>query len=140
MINNREDLTGDKSAYGISLDYPNDKWDIYAGYKRIGDAFDPSLGFVPRKGVNMYSFGCDFMPRPKINLIRQFFFENSFTLVTNLENQWESYHLFMAPFHFRLESGDRFEFNFIPTGENLFYPFEVSDGVVIPAGSYNWIK
>lgn len=140
LINNREDISGDKSAYGISLDYPNDKWDIYSGYKRIGDAFDPSLGFVPRKGVNMYRLGCDFMPRPKINFIRQFYFENSFSLVTNLQNQWESYRLFMAPFHFRLESGDRFEFNFIPTGENLFEPFEVSDGVEIPAGSYHWIK
>ena len=77
MTNSRDSLVGDKSTFGIALDYPNDLWDIYAGYKRIGDAFDPSLGFVPRKGVNMYRLVVDYMPRPEIKIIRQFFFESS---------------------------------------------------------------
>ncbi len=140
LINNRDSLSGDKSAFGVSLDYPNDLWDIFAGYKRIGNAFDPSLGFVPRKGVNMYRLGADFMPRPNISFIRQFFFESSFSMVTDLSNTWESYRLFTAPIHFKLESGDRFEFNIVPVGEQLKVPFEIADGVIIQEGAYHWIR
>jgi hypothetical protein len=46
--------------------------------------------------------------------------------------------VFTAPFNWRLESGDRYEFNVVPTGERLTEPFEIADGVVIPPGSYHW--
>ncbi len=137
----REDLHEDRSAFGITFDYPNDKWDIYASYKRIGREFDPSLGFVPRLGVKMYSLSVDYMPRPKkIKFIRQFFFESYYSLLTDINNQWQSYTVFTAPIHFRLESGDRFEFNIKPAGEFLTEPFEIAPGVVIPEGGYHWIR
>jgi hypothetical protein len=141
MYSNRNDLTGNRAAFGVSFDYPNDLWDIFAAYKNIGDKFDPSLGFVPRRGIKSYSLSVDYMPRPKkIDFIRQFFFESYYSLTTNLANHWESYVVFTAPIHFRLESGDRFEFNIKPTGEYLTEPFEISPGVVIPAGGYNWVR
>lgn len=140
LMNSRDSLVGDKSTFGIAIDYPNDLWDIYAGFKRIGDAFDPSLGFVARKGVNMYRLVVDYMPRPNINLIRQFFFESSFSLVTDLSNKWESYRFFTAPVHFRLESNERFEFNVAPAGEQLPYPFEIAEGVILEPGAYHWIR
>ena len=139
IYNNREDLAGDKSAYGFKIDYPNDLWDILLAYKKIGNAFDPSLGYVPRKGVKIYRAGVDYTPRPDIKFIRQFFFESYFSLITT-ESDWQSYGLFFAPIHFLLESGDRFEFNIRPQGENLEEDFEISDGVVIPKGKYNWVK
>ncbi len=139
IYNNREDLAGDKSAYGFKIDYPNDLWDIMLAYKKIGDAFAPSLGYVPRKGVKIYRAGVDYTPRPDIKFIRQFFFESYFSLITT-ESDWQSYGLFFAPIHFLLESGDRFEFNIRPQGENLEEDFEISDGVVIPKGKYNWVK
>jgi hypothetical protein len=37
-----------------------------------------------------------------------------------------------------LESGDRVEMNIVPTGERLTAPFEIAQGVVIPAGRYHW--
>ncbi len=42
------------------------------------------------------------------------------------------------PVNYRLESGDRVEFNVNPTGERLVEPFEVADGVVVAAGTYEW--
>ena len=140
LYNNRPDMTGNKTSYGLKIDYPNDLFDIGFTYKFIGDAFQPSLGFVPRTGTKMYKLGFDYMPRPDIKFIRQFFFESFFRLITDLNNQWESYSIFTAPFHFLLESGDRFECNFRPTGENLTEPFEIDDGVIIPKGEYNNIR
>jgi hypothetical protein len=44
----------------------------------------------------------------------------------------------MAPINCRLESGDRFEFNIVPTGERITEPFEIADNVTIPAGAYHF--
>ncbi len=141
LYNWREDLANDRSAIGFTVDYPNDKWDIYGSFRRVGADFNPSLGFVPRRGIYAYSLSVDYMPRPaNIKFIRQFFFESFYYLVTDLDNHWESYTVFTAPFHFRMESGDRFEFNLKPAGEFLKEPFEISPGVVIPAGGYNWLR
>ena len=141
LYNWREDLGSDRSAFGFKLDYPNDRWDIFVSFQQIGKDFDPSLGFVPRPGIKMYSSSVDFMPRPKnIKFIRQFFFESFYSLITDTDNHWESYRVFTAPVHFLLESGDRFEFNIMPAGEYLKEPFEIAPDVIIPAGGYNWIR
>lgn len=136
----RDSLAGNRDAFGLLLDYPNDRWDISASWKRIGDGFDPSLGFVPRRGINRYRLGVNFQPRPHRWGIRQMFFEQTYELVTGAGNAWESYRVFLAPLNWRLESGDRFEANVVPQGERLSQPFEVAGGVVIPAGTYRFTR
>ena len=140
MYANREDLTEDRTAYGFKVDYPNDKWDAAVTFARIGEDFDPSLGFVPRKGVTYLQGGAQYRPRPKWPLVRQMFFQLYPTYIKNLGGDWQSYSVFTAPVNIRFESGDRFEFNVRPTGENLLVPFEISDGVVIPAGGYHFMR
>lgn len=138
--NDREGLTGSRSAFGMLLDYPNDTWDVALSAKHIGDGFDPALGFVPREGVNKYHLGLNYQPRPHRWGIRQMFFEQDYVLVTSLSGQWESYEAFLAPVNWRLESGDRFEANVIPQGERLDAPFAVADTVVIRPGAYNFTR
>jgi hypothetical protein len=136
----RDSLNGTRDAFGLLVDYPNDVWDIAASWKRIGDDFDPSLGFVPRRGIHRYRLSVNYQPRPHRWGIRQMFFEQSYELVTDLEGQWESYRIFLAPINWRLESGDRFEANVVPQGERLVEPFEIVDGVVIPPTSYRFTR
>ena len=109
-------------------------------YRHVGDGFDPSLGFVPRRGINSYQAGCTYAPRPKGTFIRQMFHELFPSLTTDLDGRWESYRVFIAPVNWRLESGDRFELNVAPAGEQLPEPFEIADGVVIPPGAYHWMR
>jgi len=143
LATGRDDLThGDRTATGIKVDYPNDLWDMALKYKRIGDSFDPSLGFVPRRGVQIVDAGANWQPRPRHPIgplhIRQCFWENQLSYVAGTSGGWQSYELFMAPINCRLESGDRFEFNVVPKGERLVEPFEVADGVTISPGSYHF--
>ena len=91
----------------------------------------------------MYTrLGEETFPRPRRPIgplhIRQCFWENELQYVGGTTGGWQSYGYFMAPVNCRLESGDRFELNFVPTGERLVEPFEVADGVTIPAGSYHF--
>jgi len=138
----RDGLTGRKSAYGLMIDYPNDLWDIAGTYKMLGDGFDPSLGFVPRRGVQIGTLSVNFAPRPKAPIlgldVRRMLHEFQTTLVSDLDGHWESYRVFMAPINWTFESGDRFEFNVVPVGERLVQPFEIADSVLIPPGSYHW--
>lgn len=143
MAVGREDLrSGDRTAAGFEIDYPNDLWDSYLKYKRIGDSFDPSLGFVPRPGVHIATLGANWQPRPSHPIgplnIRQCFWENELNYIAGLTGGWQSYEYFMAPINCRLESGDRFEFNIVPKGERLLAPFEIADGVTIPVGAYHF--
>ena len=140
----RDSLRGDRTAAGVKIAYPNDQWDIALQYSRIGDAFDPSLGFVPRSGVHIASLGANWQPRPRRPIgplhIRQCFWENELSYVAGLSGGWQSYRYFMAPINCRLESGDRFEFNIVPTGERLSEPFDVASNVTIAPGAYRFMR
>ena len=131
---------GDSTAAGIRVAYPNDLWNVSLSYMRIGDAFHPSLGFVPRTGIQNVSLVGEFDPRPNFWHIRQMFNEFEVVAVTDLDGRWESYRVFLAPVNWRFDSGDRVEVNVRPTGEQLTTPFEIADGVVIPAGPYHFMR
>jgi hypothetical protein len=141
LLNDREDLEGDKSAYGFRIDYPNDLWDINLSSIHLGDGFDPSLGFVPRNDIHIWDFTVEFNPRPGWPLVRQMFHELAFTLYNNLSNtEWESYDVTIKPIDWLLESGDRIEAGIQPQGDRPPEEFEISDHVDIPAGSYEWTR
>jgi hypothetical protein len=136
----RSDVNGDKTAVGVKVWYPNDLWDVAVSARRIGDGYQPSLGFVPRTGVYNYDLTGEFDPRPGFWHIRQMFNEFRAGLFTDLEGRWQTYSIFTAPINWRFESGDRVEFNWSPAGDNLQEPFEVADGVTIAPGKYHWTR
>ncbi len=140
MVTDRADLTGDKTAFGGKIDYPNDTWDVALTYWRIGDGFDPSLGFVPRRSAQKWSAGLNYRHRPSWSWMRWMLFELRPSLVLDLGGRWESYRLFTAPVNWQLESGERVEFNVIPEGERLVEPFAIADTVTIAPGEYQWLR
>lgn len=140
LATGRDGLGSDSSAYGFKIDYPNDKWDIALTHKRIGRDFDPSLGFVPRRGVHLINGQINNRTRIRSGPFQQLFHEFQPSVATDLAGKWESYRVFVAPVNWRFRSGDRFELNANPTGERLVEPFEVARGVTIPAGSYHWLR
>jgi hypothetical protein len=138
-VMNRSTSAGDRTTTAARIDYPNDLWNWWAGVTRIGDAFQPPLGFVPRPGIYAYDTGLDWSPRPHNGWLRQAFPQLEPTLVTDLHGRWESYEVFTAPINWRFESGDRVEFNVVPEGERFDVPFDLN-GVVIPPAAYQWLR
>jgi hypothetical protein len=135
---------GSRAGWGWRVDYPNDLLDCQMNMNQYGKGFEPLLGFLPRPGTRQTDVGCAYQPRPSkdgpFGWIRQEFFENEYTRVTDPSGILESWEYFMAPINVRMETGDRFEFNWNPHGETLLAPFEVSPGVVIPAGDYTFTR
>lgn len=136
--------TGSKVAWGYKVDYPNDLLDCQINMNQYGEAFEPLLGFLPRPGTRQTDLGCAYQPRPRkdgpFGWIRQEFFENEYLRVTDPQGILESWEYFMAPINVRMETGDRFEFNWDPHGETVLAPFEVAPGVIIPAGDYTFTR
>ena len=133
---------GGKTGWGFKVDYPNDLWDCQINMNQYGNAFQPLLGFLPRPGTRQTDLGCAYQPRPSkdgpLHWIRQAFVENEYSRVTDSQGILESWEYFTAPINVRLETGDRFEVNWVPRGEILLAPFEVAPGIVIPTGSYQF--
>jgi hypothetical protein len=141
LATDREGLEGDKTAIGASVDYPNDIFDVAVTYLRIGDGFDPALGFVPRKGIHKLSLSSDIRIYPaSLPWLRTMIHEFRPSMIWGFDGEWESYRVFSAPVNWRLESGDRIEVNVNPEGERLEVPFEIADGVLIQPGSYHFIR
>jgi len=66
----RDGAGSDRTAHGVKIDYPNDLWDMAFTYKRIGRDFDPSIGFVPRRAVQLTRVNAEFSPRLRRGPIR----------------------------------------------------------------------
>ena len=137
LATGRDGLGRDSSAYGFKVDYPNNLWDMQVTYKRIGRDFDPSLGFVPRRGVHLIQGQTNNRTRLPRGPLQELFHQFQPSAALDLSGRWESYRVFFAPVNWRFRSGDRFEFNANPTGERLVEPFTIG-GVPIPPGSYHW--
>jgi len=127
---------GNDSAYGISIDFPNDTVDNYFSFFTIRENFYPALGFVRRRGIKNYHFDLSYNSRINGKLIRQFFFEFRGGVTTNLEGKTIAWHLFTAPLNVKLQSGEYIEFNYVPDYDFLDFPFEIHEGIIIPPGDY----
>jgi len=142
LKSNNEGVAGKDWAYGFSAEYPNDLLSLEFSWREVQQNFRPALGFAPRPNVRRLFIGGEYDPRPKDFLnVRQMFHEVFYTRFTRLDNgQVESWRFFTAPINWRFNSGDRAEFNWVPTFEQLFAPFEISSGVILPPGEYHFTR
>jgi hypothetical protein len=139
-----ESKGGNKNAFGLKIDYPNDLLDMAVVYNFYGDSLNPGLGFLPRKACNYLYYGVAYMPRPKKGwlgkTVRQWYFEFRVDNYWDLYGHLESRSIFTAPINLRTQSGEHLEFNIIPNREVLPEDFEVSQGVVIPKAEYSFVN
>ncbi len=140
LYNHRPDRRGDSTAWGFKVDYPNDLWDVALIFKHIGDAFDPSLGFLPWAGIDKWSLGLQYKPRPGWRWLRQMFYQVFTRVVFDLDGRLMQYRVGTAPLNWLLESGDRFQVNIASEGERLPKPFTIAGQVEVPAGTYHWFR
>ena len=143
LTNDREGLTGSKQAAGGKIAYPNELWDASLTYFWVGDGFQPSLGFVQRRGHILQS-ALEFNPRPNSELLRKLTFAASYFLVRDQSGSWESYLTSIKPLSALFESGDRIEARIEPQGEQPAEAFDVFDSpsttVEILPGAYHWTR
>jgi len=132
-------VEGGDTAVGGVLAYPNDL--INARYKllKIGENYNPALGFVPRRGVRISSLEVEISPRPRFWNIRQMSFEFEYSDYYNLrERSSETRELRVTPFQWRFDSGEFVTYEYSRNSERLYEPWEIQDDVVLPSGKYTF--
>jgi len=133
---------GRHHGFGFRGGYPNDLWNVETTYAYYGEALDPGLGYMMRRGITTFYVRAAFQPRPAKTfawgLVRQFFFQSSIDYYWDLAGNLETRRIEITPLSLRTESGERFEFEIEPNRDVLPYDFEVSSGVVLPKGGYDF--
>ncbi len=142
LKSNNEGVSENNSSFGFGAQYPNDKFAAQILWREIQEHFDPAVGFVQRGNVQMLRLGGSFNPRPKRSTgIQQMQHDVFYTRFTRLDNGLvETSNLYVTMVDWHLNSGDSLHslFDANLTYERLFEPFEISTGVVLPAGEYRF--
>ena len=137
-----EKTQGSHVGFGFRANYPNDLWDVESTYAYYGEALDPGLGFMLRQGIQTAYLRVGFQPRPRGGFlgtfIRQFFFNASGDFYWDLHGNLETSRLEAVPLSFRTESGESFTIQATLNRDVLPEEFEVAEGVVLPAGPYDF--
>ncbi len=137
-------LTGDDKAYGVRAELDTQGTGVggAVGYEYFGDDYRPALGFANRLGVESFTIdgnGRYFLQKhPFIRVLNSFAnYEYTRSLATG-ELQSESF--FWAPLNINSHRGDQVGLNINRDREGLDAPFQISPGVVLPAGEYTFLS
>jgi hypothetical protein len=133
------DLKGEDYAGHVQASWEDDFFEMRAEHLRIGENFNPEVGFVRREGIHKTSgeFGITPRPREKIPWIREINPSIQIDYFTNTENVLETRQIdgrFSVEFSESSRLGVSAESNF----ERLEEEFEIRDGVFIPPGDYSF--
>lgn len=129
-------------AYGVRLDYPNDRWEARVSFTEVQENHNPAIGFTRRRGFRGYGPRLMFAPRPRQHRwIRQLTFGVDADVRTDVSNRLLTRKLNIMLLDVNLHSQERFSLEVIPTYERLERPFEISPGIELPAGTdYDFVR
>lgn len=132
-------LEGRDTAYGGILAYPNDLVNAQYKWMKIGENYNPALGFVPRRGVRISSVSAELSPRPRFWNIRQMSFEFEYSDYYNIREQSSETREFkVTPFQWNFNSGEFVTYEYSRNTERLYEPWEIEDGIFLPTGEYTF--
>ena len=134
-----EGESGDSASLGAGYGYTARTLRASFDFMEAQAGFDPGLGFLQRRDFRRYRPTARWEPRINKGVVR------SWTLEAEVDyyerestGQIESRKVLLAPIGMRTTGDDRFRLAFVDDTEQLFEPFEISPGVVIPPGLYRF--
>ncbi len=132
-------LAGDNESYQAKFDYPADRYGFSAQYLKVGEAFNPEVGFLRRTNFTRSFSSARFSPRPKdrFRAVRKFTYEASLEYFENGAGQVESRQQ-TGRFNVEFDNSDTFNVEGNVNYDLLVRPFSPSPGVVIPVGGYGY--
>ncbi len=124
------------NAFGVSVDYPNDRWNGRVSLREVQREFQPAVGFVTRRDYRRYNPSLSFGPRPRGHrYIRRFEFATDAQILTDAQNRLLERSVTLPLLEVQFHSQDNLGVEVTPTRERLDAPFPISRGIVLPAGA-----
>jgi len=132
-----EGLEGDDSAYGVSIEMPNSEgWQGGAGFKTLEENYFPALGFASRTDFTATDAEVGYTWRPQDNWIRRIESEIGAEIVNDIVGRDQFSEIELKLVEIENQAADYMTLAHYLVEERLTEPFEISAGVVIPAGTY----
>ena len=130
-------LDGDEESYQARLAYDADRYGANLEYVKIGDDFNPEVGYVRRADLRRSFASLRFSPRSHLDAVRRFSWDASLEYIEDGTGALET-RLQTGQFGIEMESSDQFTVAVTRNFEVLRDSFEVSDDVVIRPGRYGF--
>ncbi len=133
-------LDGGDHAYRFRGDYSSPEWRIFAEFMEVGENFNPEVGFLSREAFRKASGLLWRTIRPP-NAKRM----HEYRPHISYSGYWDLDDFHVTGFlhvdnHFEWKNGYEVHTGINFLKEGLKQPFEIFDGVVIPAGTYNDVE
>ncbi len=131
-------LEGDEYAYQFRAEYNSQAWDLNVDYTEVADNFNPEVGFLRRSGYRNPSFLIFHRFRPASSPLglHELRPHVSWRGFWDFEGFQETGFLHVDN-HFEWKNGAEVHTGINFTREGLKDPFEISDGVIVPIGTYD---
>jgi hypothetical protein len=130
-------LDGRDHAFDLSGGYTTRAVRATLNYREVGEDFNPELGFLQRAGYRYTrAFGMYYL-RPQGRLLREIRPHVSYDTYRDIETGFDESSRVHIDAHFEFQDGMEFHPGFNWVREGLEEPFEIVDGIVIPAGTYD---
>jgi len=131
-------LEGEDWAGQVRFDWGSPLWQVRGSYLDVGENFNPEMGFVTRVGIQAIDPSIHWTPFfPDSRYVRNLSPHISFWYTTDQEGTQLS-RFTHADWDMFLKHGDKLSVAYNHRYELLEEPFEISEGVVIPPGVYEW--
>lgn len=132
-------LNGDDAAFGASLAMPNTaRWRWGIGFKELQENFSPRLGFTSRTGVRNTFAALNYIHRPRSGFLRTVEGGVNYRRYDRIDGGLETEVLFVTPIKITNDFGDSATVAVFTIEEDLIEDFEISTGVVLPIGRYDY--
>jgi hypothetical protein len=136
---NTEGKMDDNQSYQGRFEYAADRYGTQLQYLKVGQNYNPEVGFVRRYGMDRSFASGRFSPRPREHFkgIRQFTYQGSIEYIQNSAGQLETRNQ-VGRFAIEKQNSDLFSVEATANYELLVSPFQIAPGVRIPRGSYSF--
>ena len=131
-------LTGDNESYQGKFDYAPDRYGASASILKVGENFNPEVGFLRRINFIRSFASARFSPRPtNMKAVRKFTYEGSVEYFENGAGDVESRQQ-TGRFNVEFDNSDTLSVEGNLNYDLLVTPFMPSPGVIIPIGGYDY--
>ena len=128
---------GDDASHRLHMDYNGDRYGLQANHLRIGEHFNPDIGFVRRTDMSRQWVNARFSPRPtRIKAVRKFSYEALFSYIENGDGMVENRSR-RARFGTEFQNSDQLQIDYEQGFEAFDEGFRIARGVNVPAGGYD---
>ena len=133
-----EGLDGNDDTYQARVSFGGDRYGFNVSHLKIAENFNPEIGFIRRSNMRKTSGRLRFSPRPQsIESVRRFRFQTEFDYYENNLGQVETKEIKLE-LGTEFNRGDDLNISYTRNFEYLFEDFEISDGVILPVGGYEF--